>query len=129
MPRDTTLKPGKNFTGEQQESPRVSPVDEFYEWLRQDEPSAFEWDCDEGGDRWREFLAEEDLHAWLYFYRPDANADFPQRAGTPLPTISMISTGTTRRATTTILRCRFSAVGSATQQFNAPHTEITCPLI
>jgi len=75
----------EEFHREQQESARISPVDEFYRWLRQDEPSDFEWDYDEGRDRWRQFFAEEDLHAWLYFYRPDANTELPREEQEPAP--------------------------------------------
>ncbi len=65
----------EEYHRERQEPERVSPVDEFYEWLRQDEPSGFDWDYDETRERWRQFIAEEDADAWLYFYRPDINAE------------------------------------------------------
>lgn len=65
----------EEYHREQQEPPATSPVDEFYEWLRQDDPSEYEWDFDEDRDRWRQFVAEEDADAWLYFYRPDISAD------------------------------------------------------
>lgn len=60
---------------EQVEDEKPSPVQEFYAWLRQDEPSEFDWDMDEECETWRQFMADEDTMAWLYFYRPDMNAE------------------------------------------------------
>ena len=65
----------EEFRDEQIDASHISPVNQFYDWLRQDEPSEYEWDFDEDRDRWRQFIGEEDTHAWLYFYRPDVNAD------------------------------------------------------
>ncbi|MBX2891053.1 MAG: hypothetical protein KF734_09025 [Saprospiraceae bacterium] len=66
----------EEYHRQQMEETQSTPVQEFYEWLRQDEePSEFDWDYDEERDRWRKFAVEEDLMAWLYFYRPDMTAE------------------------------------------------------
>lgn len=69
----------------QMEEPKLSPVQEFYNWLRQDEPSEFDWDIDEENETWRKFVAEEDVMAWLYFYRPDVNAELQGDDPEPSP--------------------------------------------
>lgn len=75
----------EEFHRDQQVSPRVSPVEEFYDWLRQDEPSEYEWDYDEDRDRWRQFANDEDANAWLYFYRPEVNAELQGDEQEPAP--------------------------------------------
>jgi hypothetical protein len=60
-------------------------VQEFYNWLRQDEPSEFDWDVDEEREAWRKFTVEEDVMAWLYFYRPDVNAELQGDEPEPSP--------------------------------------------
>ena len=75
----------EEFHREQQAASQVSPVDEFYDWLRRDEPAEYEWDYDEDRDRWRQFVEDEDLYAWLYFYRPEVNADLQGEEQEPTP--------------------------------------------
>jgi hypothetical protein len=69
----------------QMEEPPISPVQEFYDWLRQDEPSEFDWDVDEEREAWRKFTVEEDMMAWLYFYRPDVSAELQGDEPEPSP--------------------------------------------
>ncbi len=75
----------EEYHREQQEGASVSPVQDLYNWLRQDEPCLFEWECDETRDRWKNFVSEEDLLAWLYFYRPDVSAELNGEEPEPTP--------------------------------------------
>ena len=75
----------EEFHREQQSNHQPSPIDEFYTWLRDDVPGEFEWDFDEDRDRWRQFVADEDMNAWLYFYRPDVNAELQGDEPEPAP--------------------------------------------
>lgn len=75
----------EEYQREQMESARLSPVEEFNEWIRDDDPCEFEWDFDEDRDRWRRFVADDDAMAWLYFYRPDMNAELQGDDPEPSP--------------------------------------------
>ena len=65
----------EEYHRQEQDPASISPVQEFYQWLRADEPVEFDWDVDEDRMTWQRFAAEEDAMAWLYFYRPDVNAE------------------------------------------------------
>lgn len=75
----------EEYQREQMESAKLSPVEEFNEWIRDDDPCEFEWDFDEDRDRWRRFVADDDAMAWLYFYRPDMNAELQGDDPEPSP--------------------------------------------
>lgn len=75
----------EEYHREQQEAVKISPVQELYDWLREDEPCAFEWEVDEDRERWKNFVAEEDLMAWLYFYRPEVSAELQGEEPEPAP--------------------------------------------
>lgn len=66
-------------------APQPSPVQELYDWLRQDAPDEFDWDFDEGRERWQRFVTEEDEMAWLYFYRPDMGVEIHGDEPEPSP--------------------------------------------
>lgn len=51
-----------------------SPSEALNRWLRGDEDFA-PWDYDEDRARWQQFVAEEDMMAWLYFYQPQRAED------------------------------------------------------
>ena len=76
----------EEFHRQEHEPAKISPVQEFYQWLRADEPSEFDWDIDEDRAAWQSFVAEEDMLAWLYFYRPDINAQLQGDEPEPSPT-------------------------------------------
>ena len=75
----------EEYHRQEQESSGISPVQEFYQWLRIDEPSEFDWDADEDRIAWQKFVAEEDIMAWLYFYRPEVNSDLQGDEPQPSP--------------------------------------------
>ncbi len=75
----------EEFHREQTKESEPSPVQEFYNWLRADEPSEFDWDLDEEQEAWKKFTADEDAMAWLYFYRPDMNAELQGDEPEPSP--------------------------------------------
>lgn len=63
------------YYGDTLESTKISPLQELNEWLHEDDPNEFEWDFDEGHDRWQQFMGDEDAMAWLFFYRPEMSAE------------------------------------------------------
>ena len=53
-----------------------SPVEEFYNWLQADDcDENYQWEEEDQGQRFRQFMTAEDPHAWLYFYRPEISAE------------------------------------------------------
>lgn len=55
-----------------------SPAQALHRWLHDDDEFA-PWDVDEDRERWRQFVAEEEMLAWLYFYQPQRDeADEPE---------------------------------------------------
>lgn len=55
-----------DFQREHQESPSES----LERWLYGDDAYFQPWLLEEGKERWTEFMAEEEMMAWLYFYQP-----------------------------------------------------------
>lgn len=47
-----------------------SPAQILDRWLRGDDPKLDPWLDDEDRERWTEFMAEEEMLTWLYFYQP-----------------------------------------------------------
>lgn len=69
----------------EQEPEKSSPVEDLYNWLRADQPDAFDWEMDDDRQTWQQFAAEEDALAWLYFYRPDVHAELQGEEPEPSP--------------------------------------------
>lgn len=63
----------------------LSPSQEFQNWLTKDEPCELDWDYDQERAHWRRFAADEEQLAWLYFYRPDFNAELRGEDPEPAP--------------------------------------------
>lgn len=53
-----------------------SPVTDFQRWLQTDDDPDFPpWFEEDDAVRYRHFMDEDDQHAWLYFFRPEVNAE------------------------------------------------------
>jgi hypothetical protein len=60
----------------------LTPSEELNQWLQSDRGPTFPWQEEDDDERYRRFMADEDIMAWLYFYRPHWNTGLPSD---PLP--------------------------------------------
>jgi hypothetical protein len=49
---------------------KPNPVQEFREWLDDDDDILFPWEVDEERERWQAFMPKDETEGWLFFYDP-----------------------------------------------------------
>ena len=65
--------------------PQASPVEDFRRWLDDGDSDLPPWEVDEERQRWKQFVAEEELLAWLYFYDPQRGLQLADEQPEPAP--------------------------------------------